>query len=98
MKARRKNAKLERQRHYETAFMNGKQIRVKCPHLLDGMSVDKFITENTDMIFYISTKCGKKSMIAPFEVFIGSVLHLLLESKLRFNHEFTETLYFNGKI
>jgi hypothetical protein len=44
-------AKLERQEKYETVFMNGKQVRVKRPQLIDGIPVDQFISQNADPIW-----------------------------------------------
>ncbi len=51
VKAARRKAKLERQKKYETVFMNGKQVRVKRPQLIEGIPVDEFISQNADAIF-----------------------------------------------
>ena len=51
MKAARRKAKLERQKKYETVFMNGKQVRVKRPQLIEGIPVDEFIRQNADAIW-----------------------------------------------
>lgn len=51
MKAARRKAKLERQKKYETVFMNGKQVRVKRPQLIEGIPVDQFISQNADAIW-----------------------------------------------
>lgn len=44
-------AKAERQRKYESVFMNGKQVRIKRPPTVDGMPVEQFIEENADPIW-----------------------------------------------
>ena len=49
-KRARKEAKAERQKKYMWVFMNGKQVRVKRPPTIDGMSVDEFIRRNADPI------------------------------------------------
>ena len=51
VKAARREAKLERQERYETVFMNGKQVRVKRPQLIEGIPVDQFISQNADPIW-----------------------------------------------
>lgn len=51
VKAARKAAKLERQKKYKTVFMNGKQVRVERPQLIEGIPVDNFITQNADPIW-----------------------------------------------
>ncbi|MCD4750395.1 MAG: hypothetical protein K8R59_13570 [Thermoanaerobaculales bacterium] len=50
-KRARKIAKAERQKKYMWVFMNGKQVRVKRPPTIDGMSVDEFIRHNADPIW-----------------------------------------------
>lgn len=50
-KQARKAAKTERQRKYEWIFINGKQVRVKRPAIIDGIPVDQFIEENADPIW-----------------------------------------------
>ena len=50
-KRARKVAKAERQKKYMWVFMNGKQVRVKRPPTIDGMSVDDFIQQNADPIW-----------------------------------------------
>ena len=47
----KKQAKAERQKKYEWIFINGKQVRVKRPETIDGMSVEEFIVENADDIW-----------------------------------------------
>jgi hypothetical protein len=51
VKAARKAAKLERQKKYKTVFMNGKQVRVKRPQLIEGIPVDEFISQNAGPIW-----------------------------------------------
>ncbi len=51
VKAARRVPKLECQEKYETVFMNGKQVRVKRPQLIDGIPVDQFISQNADPIW-----------------------------------------------
>ncbi len=50
-KAERKEAKRKRQEKYETVFMNGKQVRVKKPELIEGISLDQFMQQNADSIW-----------------------------------------------
>ena len=47
----KKQAKAERQKKYMWVFMNGKQVRVKRPHTIDGMDSDEFILKNADPIW-----------------------------------------------
>jgi hypothetical protein len=49
--AAQKKAKAERQKIYEWVFMNGKQVRVKRPEMIEGMLVDDFIAANADDIW-----------------------------------------------
>jgi 16S rRNA U516 pseudouridylate synthase RsuA-like enzyme len=50
-KAAKRKPKLERQQKYEMVFMNGKQVRVKRPSLIEGIPVDDFIRQNADPIW-----------------------------------------------
>jgi hypothetical protein len=50
VKAARKEAKLDRQKKYETVFINGKQVQMKRPQLLEGIPVDEFIYQNSNAI------------------------------------------------
>jgi len=50
-KRAKKEAKAERQKKYMWVFMNGKQVRVKRPQLVDGMDVDEYIQRNADPIW-----------------------------------------------
>ena len=50
-KAAKREAKLERQKKYETVFMSGKQVRVKRQQLNDGIPADEFISQNADAIW-----------------------------------------------
>lgn len=51
MTAAQKKAKAERQQKYEWVFMNGKQVRIKRPEMIDGMLVDDWIEQNADDIW-----------------------------------------------
>ncbi len=51
IKAARRAAKLERQKKYEMVFINGKQVRVKRPQLIEGIPVDEFISQNAGAIY-----------------------------------------------
>ena len=46
-----KAAKKERQKKTMTVFVNGKQVRVKRPELIDGMYLDEYIRTNADPIW-----------------------------------------------
>lgn len=46
-RAEKKRRKLE----FMTVFMNGKQVRVRRPPTIDGISVDDFIRRNADPIW-----------------------------------------------
>ncbi len=50
-KRARKKAKAERQKKYKWVFMNGKQVRIKRPPMIDGMDADEFIRQNADPIW-----------------------------------------------
>ena len=50
-KKAKKEAKAERQKKYQWVFMNGKQVRIKRPRMIDGMSEDEFILQNADPIW-----------------------------------------------
>lgn len=50
-KRAKKAAKAERQKKYQWVFMNGKQVRIKRPPTVDGISVEQFIEENADPIW-----------------------------------------------
>jgi len=50
-KQARKAAKTERQKKYQWIFINGKQVRVKRPPLIDVMDPDEFIHRNADPIW-----------------------------------------------
>ena len=45
-KRAKKKAKAERRKKYMWVFMHGKQVRIKRPETIDGMSVDEFIQNN----------------------------------------------------
>jgi|APSaa5957512622_1039677.scaffolds.fasta_scaffold323023_1 hypothetical protein len=50
-KKAKKEAKAERQKKYQWVFMNGKQVRIKRPTTIDGMSIDEYIQNNADPIW-----------------------------------------------
>ena len=47
-----KAEKKRRQREYMTVFFHGKQKRVKRPPTIDGMSVEEFIRNDADPLWY----------------------------------------------
>ena len=47
-----KAEKAKRKREYMTVFINGKKKRVKRPQMIDGLSVDEFIANNADDLWY----------------------------------------------
>lgn len=49
-KIAKRRAKHERQKKYMTIFVNGKQVRIKRPVLIEGMPIDEFIEQNGDPI------------------------------------------------
>ena len=51
-KVAKRKAKLERQKKYVTVFMNGKQVRIKRPMLIEGLPIDEFIAQNGAPIFF----------------------------------------------
>jgi hypothetical protein len=46
-----KRARAERRKMYETVFINGKQVRIKRPPMVEGVPVDEFIMNNADPIW-----------------------------------------------
>lgn len=46
-----KQEKKERQKNFETIFINGKQVRMRRPPTIDGIPVDEFIANNADPIW-----------------------------------------------
>ncbi len=46
-----KRRKKERRAAFMTIFINGRQKRVRRPQLIDGMSVDDFISRNADPLW-----------------------------------------------
>jgi hypothetical protein len=50
-KRARKIAKAEQQKKYTWAFMNGKQVKVKRPPTIEGISIDEYIRQNADPIW-----------------------------------------------
>jgi hypothetical protein len=49
--AAEKRARRERRKKTMMVFMNGKQVRVPRPQLIEGMPVDEFIARNADPIW-----------------------------------------------
>lgn len=50
-KRARKKAKAERQRKYMWVFMNGKQVRVERPPIIEGVDAYEYIEQNADPIW-----------------------------------------------
>jgi hypothetical protein len=50
--AEQKAEKKRRRQEYMIAFVHGKQKRVKRPPTIDGMSVEEFIRNNADPLWY----------------------------------------------
>lgn len=44
-------AKAERQRKYQWVLINGKQVKIKRPELIEGSPIDEFIAINADPIW-----------------------------------------------
>lgn len=55
-----KAAKRECKKKYQTVFMNGKQVRVMRPQLIEGMPVDEFIDRNADAIWLHQNEMWEK--------------------------------------
>jgi len=55
-KRSKKKAKEEKQKKYMWIFRNRKQVRVKRPETIDGMSQDEFIRRNADPIWLNQNK------------------------------------------
>lgn len=51
-KVAKRKAKRERQKKYMTAFVNGKQVTIKRPTLIEGLPIDEFIEQNGDPILF----------------------------------------------
>ena len=49
--AAQRAAKKQRKKDFMTVFMNGKQVRVRRPTLIDGMDEYEFIRRNADPIW-----------------------------------------------
>ena len=47
-KRARKKAKAVRQREYMWVFVNGKQVRVEKPSMIEEVDVDKYIEQNAE--------------------------------------------------
>jgi hypothetical protein len=46
-----KRARRERKKRYMMVFMNGKQVRVRRPPLIEGLTEEEFILRNADPIW-----------------------------------------------
>ncbi len=55
-----KAEKKERQLKFKWIFINGKQVRVKRPPTIDGISVDEFIENNADPIWLFQNEEWEK--------------------------------------
>ena len=55
-----KAEKKERQLKFKWIFINGKQVRVKRPPTIDGLSVDEFIENNADPIWLVQNEEWEK--------------------------------------
>lgn len=49
--AAERRARRERKKRYMMVFMNGRQVRVRRPSLMEGMTEDEFIARNADPIW-----------------------------------------------
>lgn len=49
--AAEKRAKKERRKKFQWIFINGKQVRIKRPPTIEGLTVDEFILRNADPIW-----------------------------------------------
>lgn len=49
--AAQRKAKKLRKKLFEIVFINGKQVRIKRPPTIDGMSVDEFARRNADPLW-----------------------------------------------
>jgi hypothetical protein len=49
--AAQRRARRERKKRYMMVFMNGKQVRVPRPQLIEGLTVEEFIVRNADAIW-----------------------------------------------
>ncbi|MCM2370294.1 hypothetical protein NB063_06605 [Rhodopirellula sp. ICT_H3.1] len=49
--AAERRAKKERRKKYERVFINGKQVYIKRPPTIDGLSVEEYIARNADPIW-----------------------------------------------
>ena len=50
--AKRKAENSRRRKEYMTVFVGGKQKRVKRPPMIEGVSVEEFIRNNADPLWY----------------------------------------------
>ncbi len=69
-KAERKKVKLDRQKKYQTVFLNGRQVSVKRPQLIEGIPVDEFVEQNADAIWLHQDEAWEK--IDEYSLFSGT--------------------------
>ncbi|WP_334048834.1 hypothetical protein [Alteromonas gracilis] len=50
-KKARKEEKIDRQKKYMWVFVNGKQVRVERPPMIDGIPQDEWIAQNADSMW-----------------------------------------------
>lgn len=46
-----KRARRERKKRYMMVFMNGRQVRVRRPQMIEGLTEDEFIARNADPVW-----------------------------------------------
>ena len=49
--AAQRKAKKLRKKLFEIVFINGKQVRIKRPPMIDGIAADEFIRRNADPVW-----------------------------------------------
>lgn len=49
--AAQRKAKKLRKEQFQTIFLNGKQVRIKRPPMIDGMDANEFIRRNADPLW-----------------------------------------------
>ena len=65
--AAEKRAKKERKKKYQWIFINGKQVRVKRPEMMEGLPVDEFIARNADPIWLHTNEMWEYIQTEPSE-------------------------------
>ena len=59
-KRAKKVAKAEMQEKYMWVFMNGKQVRVKRPSMIEGTDVDEYLQLNADPMWFHENEMWEK--------------------------------------